>query len=153
MLKSLKTSSIVDNLLVLKFMYYKDGNSGTPSSSILSILLCLKWSFFKLTKPSPPINVDIMLFEAYSSSNLGIFLNGAKFLNLLSILLKIFIFWWPYQPSLIFSSLLYEISKYSSLGSLNAASSVNLLFDKSKYFKFRNTSSSVNTETFLILFF
>ena len=75
------------------------------------------------------------------------------FLNLLSTLLKTFKVGWPVQPSFTFSILLNEMSRYSSLGHLKAASSLNLLLLRSRYLRLRKLSSLVKHEIFLTLFY
>jgi hypothetical protein len=75
-------------LLVLRFKTSRDGNSAS-SSPIDSILLCLRFRILRFGSPSCPEILAIELFYAYSSSSLGQFLKGDKFLNLFSATFKI----------------------------------------------------------------
>jgi len=135
----------------LRFKYFNSGSSAS-SSSIFSMAFLRRWSFFNAGSPSYPLSYEILFLAKYSSSSFGIFLKTARFLNLLSTLFKTLRLPCPVQPSLTFSSLLNETSKYCSFGSLNAGNSENLLLEISKYLSYWRLSSPVNRLTFLILF-
>ena len=98
------------------------------------------------------MSAPIELFYKYSSSSLTQFLNGARDLNLLSAAFKYFNLGCPFHASLTFSSLLCEMSKYSSDGNAKLVKSANLLLDKSKYLRWIKFSSAVKTVRVFILF-